>query len=280
MKEYSIAVFDNKIILGFYDMQVGYYPNEDGWAIYNMDTETWSGKPSGLPEEFSGSPSNFQIIDNELYVVLIELMYDLYPTIYKSADGINWTKASLIAADEDVSSWAIDEINEALALRLIPSPLQSSYHSTITREEFADLIVNYIDEQNWQGLDVFLENRGVEISEDPFTDTNKESVRIAYSLGIINGKGDHIFDPNGSITREEAAVMLYRVIQLFEDEQTVEPLTFADEDSFASWSGDSVKMISALGIMNGTGDNQFSPSGTYTREQAYMTIVRLFKYLY
>lgn len=39
-----------------------------------------------------------------------------------------------------------------------------------------------------------------------------EAVQILYSNGITNGVGDNNFDPNGSVTREQLAVFLYRAI--------------------------------------------------------------------
>lgn len=37
--------------------------------------------------------------------------------------------------------------------------------------------------------------------------------------------------------------------------------------------------VTTLKIMNGVGQDKFNPASTYTREQAYITIVRLFKSL-
>jgi len=39
-----------------------------------------------------------------------------------------------------------------------------------------------------------------------------------------------------------------------------------------------ILMIKAAGIMTGTGNNMFSPTGSYTREQSITTMVRLFDY--
>lgn len=52
---------------------------------------------------------------------------------------------------------------------------------------------------------------------------------------------------------------------------------FADASSIAAWAKPSVSFVSSAGVMNGTGNNSFSPLGTYSRQQAFMTIVRLFE---
>ena len=60
-------------------------------------------------------------------------------------------------------------------------------------------------------------------------------------------------------------------------------LDFADEGQFADWASDSIVYISGLSdptnsnrVMAGTGNGNFSPSGTYSRQQAILTVVRIF----
>lgn len=56
---------------------------------------------------------------------------------------------------------------------------------------------------------------------------------------------------------------------------TGEP-TFADSGAVAGWARPFVGQMQQSGIMGGTGNNQFSPRLTYTREQSVVTIVRMF----
>lgn len=48
--------------------------------------------------------------------------------------------------------------------------------------------------------------------DSPFTDVtaNKGFITLAYDMGIMNGLGDGLFNPDGTATREMAAVMLVR----------------------------------------------------------------------
>ena len=50
----------------------------------------------------------------------------------------------------------------------------------------------------------------------PFTDVsaNKGFISIAYDMALVDGVGDGRFDPDGSATREQAAVLLVRVYDL------------------------------------------------------------------
>jgi hypothetical protein len=51
--------------------------------------------------------------------------------------------------------------------------------------------------------------------------------------------------------------------------------TFADNAQVSSWALSGVGQVQAAGIMNGTGDNKFSPKSNYTREQSIVTILLL-----
>ena len=54
---------------------------------------------------------------------------------------------------------------------------------------------------------------------------------------------------------------------------------FADADKVASWAQEAVRAVSAAGIMNGVGDNQFDPTGVYTCEQSALCLLRTYKLL-
>ena len=78
-------------------------------------------------------------------------------------------------------------------------------HSTMTRAEFATIMV--------KGLALPIKGN------DIFTDVTEKDwfynyVNTAYSYGIIKGVSDTEFKPNGTITREEAAVMVARAAKL------------------------------------------------------------------
>ena len=78
-------------------------------------------------------------------------------------------------------------------------------HSTMTRAELATIMV--------KGLGLPIKGN------DIFTDVTENDwfynyVNTAYSYGIIKGVSDTEFEPNGTITREESAVMVARAAKL------------------------------------------------------------------
>ncbi|MDQ8737617.1 S-layer homology domain-containing protein [Paenibacillus sp. LHD-38] len=179
------------------------------------------------------------------------------------------------ASGDQPDTWAKAEVDAAIAADLVPTELQGSYKQKITRADFAKIIIRLLEVKTGQTIDEILVGNEVSLSDNPFTDTNIKEVIAANLMGIVNGKGNGIFDPSGSITRQEAAVMLANTAEVLGYDVVADASAFTDNKTIASWAKPSVDFVFTYGVMNGTGNNTFSPKGTYTRQQAYMTIVRL-----
>lgn len=115
----------------------------------------------------------------------------------------------------------------------------------------------------------------------PFSDVNENKdlrfIERAYYLGIVNGIGETDFNPDGEITRQEAAAMLMRVYKNYaKTEQTAAGFKFADDSDIADWAKEDVYSINSLGIMQGVGENTFAPLDGYTVEQSVATFWRLY----
>ncbi|MCC8097480.1 MAG: S-layer homology domain-containing protein, partial [Eubacterium sp.] len=115
-------------------------------------------------------------------------------------------------------------------------------------------------------------------------------VEFCAKLGIVSGMGDGTFAPDSSITREQAARMLYNTLEVGTDIITEAeadnengingifiPHIFEDGKKIDSYARREIYTVYNLGIMTGDTQNNFAPLGTYTREQAYCTFLRLYK---
>lgn len=173
-------------------------------------------------------------------------------------------------ADPDhPSRWAIQDIHNGIGLEIVPEHLQGAYRQSTTRAEFCALAV------------ALYEGYIGEISERiGFTDTNDPNVEKMAALGVVNGVGGGLFSPDSPLTREQAATMLARLAKAAgKDIGEYEP-DFADRDSISSWALEAVGQMQGSGVMNGTGDNYFTPKGSYTREQSIATMVRLLFFIF
>ena len=167
---------------------------------------------------------------------------------------------------DSASSWARDEISQAVVYGLVPASLQSNYTAPATRAEFAALAVYLYEIVT-----------GAEIEgRVTFADTNNVNVEKAAYLGIVQGVGNNMFSPNNPITREQAAVLSSRVAAVLDLAPAEDSPTFADNNLIAPWALEGVGHMQALGIMGGVGNNNFSPQGSYTREQSIITMLRLY----
>lgn len=181
-------------------------------------------------------------------------------------------QVSFSAQPADIpSDWAQDSVWAAVCGKLVPNDLQGAYAANITREEFCRLMVILVEQKTGTALPA---------PAAPFTDTQSPAVAAAYAAGIVKGASETTFNPNGSITRQEAAVMLSRTAGVLGlSAGTGE--SFADNASIAPWANQGVAFTSGLTdstgakVMGGTGNGAFSPLASYTREQAILTALRL-----
>ena len=121
----------------------------------------------------------------------------------------------------------------------------------------------------------------------PFTDISSmnhyylvRAVNSMYVNGVINGKSATTFDPQGQITRQEAATILYRLCNALGYKLPKGNAdNFADSTKIAPWAKDAVAAVSAAGIMNGVGNNNFAPTAVYSCEQSALTLLRTYNLL-
>jgi len=179
------------------------------------------------------------------------------------------------------SEWAASEIDYAIRRGIIPENLLYDFQDEITRAEFAETAVRAILVLSGALTDTdedeFAEYVTMLMDEyDPFDDTDNVFVIIAHYLHIVNGVGERTFAPDNLITRQEAAAMLTRIAAAFDYmEMGGNRMNFVDSRLFAPWATDAIEFVSTNGIMGGIGNNEFSPLGLYTREQTFVTMIRL-----
>lgn len=98
-------------------------------------------------------------------------------------------------------------------------------------------------------------------------------IQAATELGLSEGKGAGVFAPAQPVTRQEAAVMIVRILNEPESASTRSG-RYADETSIAAWARPSVNAISELGLMEGS-DGRFNPVQPLTRQEIATILDRL-----
>lgn len=172
---------------------------------------------------------------------------------------------SITVQASNPSSWAKEEIENAINLGFVPEELQGNYQTPITRAEFCSLAVRFYE--------TFLNK---EITEERhFVDTNDINVIKSGGIRIIAGVSQDRFNPDGLLNREQAAVILSMLSSRMGVELTNRSHIFSDGYQVSSWALESVQRVKGSNIMDGMGKNNFVPKGNYTIEESIITIMRL-----
>ena len=98
-----------------------------------------------------------------------------------------------------------------------------------------------------------------------------EGTDFAIANGLMNGVGDRIFDPNGTLNRAMLVTILYR----WEGSPSVRGLTNPFKDVPAGqWYTDAVIWAADNGIVKGMSPTSFAPTAAITREQIAAILYR------
>nr|WP_106783679.1 S-layer homology domain-containing protein [Lysinibacillus timonensis] len=124
----------------------------------------------------------------------------------------------------------------------------------LTRAHAAILLSNVLD------LDTS------KVTNPDFTDVPKDhpyykQIAAIENAGVMNGKGDGNFDPNGQLTRAQMAVILVNAFKYTGTPET----TFTDV-SADYWAGNAIYALAANGITSGYPDQTFKPSDSVSRK--------------
>lgn len=117
----------------------------------------------------------------------------------------------------------------------------------------------------------------------PFDDVAADSkyagdIALAKELGIITGKSEQLFDPNGTITRQDMAVILAKVMKLIDrtaDGDAALLESFRDQASISSYAKASVALLVKEQILQGVSETKFDPQAKVTKAQAVVAVMRL-----
>ncbi|SFG56905.1 Cadherin-like beta sandwich domain-containing protein [Desulfotomaculum arcticum] len=173
-------------------------------------------------------------------------------------------------------AWAQEAI-ETLAGKGIISGKENGIFdpgANVTRAEFASLITRMLNQKAPQNTAL------------PFKDVAQDSwyhdaVAAAYAGGLVGGVSRDRFNPGNSISREEMAVIIARVLeQKGHAGGRAEDLAgFKDRDRIASWAQDAAALAVREGIITGMGDGRVAPVDNANRAQTAVMLYRLYEIL-
>ena len=115
----------------------------------------------------------------------------------------------------------------------------------------------------------------------PYGDVDADSwygdgVYWARLHGVVTGITSEIFNPNGDITREQMAAMLYRYAQYkgYDVTGSADLSGYADADSVSGWAEYAMQWAVDAGLISGVGNNTLNPQGSATRAEIATILMR------
>ena len=147
----------------------------------------------------------------------------------------------------------------------------------MTREEFANYVYNMINSVKELPM--------AKLMEAPFTDTdtadieNVPKINALSFVQIIEGKGNKTFAPHDKLTKEEAAVILYRCAKYAGAELPMPKvdITYSDNSEISDWAVSQVYGLKLAGIFED--GEAFKPNSNLTSEQGLNAIVNMYEFL-
>lgn len=189
-------------------------------------------------------------------------------TVSPGYDGENNKKSDVEFTDIDKSHWSFVAVSELCSEGIIKGYEDGTFRpsNNITRAEFTKLVLFFAS--------------SVESKENvTFNDVNENdwyysAVTMAASKGIVSGTGEG-FSPNAFIKREDAALIVYRILNLTGN-KLYGYRPFADREEVSEYARDAVFTLAGSYILNGTDDNKFMPKNNITRAEAAKLIYGAF----
>lgn len=256
--ELGISIFDERFVkngktvldslLTFYDNENGFKHTRNG-NTNQMATEQCFYALVAFGRTISNKPSLYDMSD----VIQLNNATHTVGLIGKNADV---KKTNIINPNKtfaDLKGHKDKTAIEALAARgIINGKTENSFepNNTMTRAEFATIIA--------RGLGLPQKNDSA-FKDVTTNDWFYDYVNSAYAYGIIKGVSANSFNPSGTITREEAAVMVSRAAKLCGMDTGMDTLEvrdvlaqFLDYTNAASWSQSSLAFCYNEGILEDT----------------------------
>lgn len=229
--------------------------------IKNVVTPSRGGSGGGGKKTGYSGPS-VVIVDNSNNVITEEI-----PSVNVNKDTAH--KISEIFSDLDLCQWAHEAINELYKIGAVNGNNGVFLPSNnIKREEFAKIVAKAFD----------INDNTEETSK--FSDVNENdwfssSVGSLVSKNIVNGISENEFGVGKPITRQDAATILFRILNATSD--TAEQEKFADDEDIAEYAKESIYTLKNSKMISGYSDGTFRPNSHITRAEAVQMIYNILK---
>lgn len=185
------------------------------------------------------------------------LLNSLYEGLYGSF---------VLAANDYKGHWAQDLIQKWLDLEYTKGYPDGTFRPEefITRAEFVKMVNNLFE---------FKETTQITFDDVEEDDWYYKEIQKAYKTGYIIGVTETEFAPNDYITREQAATIISRLLNIKINETGAD--IFVDSNHISSWAKGYVGAAAEQKLIKGYEDNSFRPLNSIKRAEAVALLDRI-----
>ncbi|WP_261301758.1 S-layer homology domain-containing protein [Paenibacillus andongensis] len=204
-----------------------------------------------------------------LLLIVFLMLQSIIPTW---AAGAQYAANNQLSKRETLPDWAEHEINTLRSENIIQGYEDGKFYPDrlISRAEFIAILNRSFGTLS---ADETKEN------SDAFSDLDGEwsadEVKKAALKGWAQGFPDGTFRPNQSVNRQDAAVMLNRIIKL----SPVKEPSFKDRGTIPTWAASDIAAISEAAILEGYPDSTFRGEKFLTRAEVAVVLFRALEYM-
>lgn len=167
-------------------------------------------------------------------------------------------------ADVPNGHWASDYIDFVYDNRIMSGDGNKLFRpdDNISREEWVKTILS--------AFAIETESVQSTFADVPNTRWSYPYISKAFELTIVNGVNSNSFEPAASISRQDAVVMLFRLVNMVHEDFDYGKVAieFTDEDDISDYASDAVDKMTSIDVIKGYQDGTFQPQKTLSRAEA------------
>jgi len=231
-----------------------------------LEARNTVGDPLALPSAGGELPP----VETVLYYVTLHYLSPVDQVEYTMGYYLQTFDTVLMPSDVPLNAWYAENVEYALREGLVSGtgPDTFSPQGMVTRAQLAQILWRLGGSKLCPAADSF--------SDVATTDWYYDAVNWCSQEGLMSGTGSG-FQPNGTLTREQLALVLMKYAQ-WEDRNTnrrKELDHFADSYEVSTWAVDGLEWATACGLLSGYTDGTLRPNSGSSRAEL-VTVLRSF----
>ncbi|MBP1990152.1 DUF4838 domain-containing protein [Paenibacillus eucommiae] len=208
-----------------------------------------------------------------LIICLLGLSFNSFvsPVSTASAANVDADSSTVSSASKSVSDikghWAEASIQKWLDSGWVSGYANGKFepNRNVTRGEMLALINRSFG---------FEEKAEVHFEDLSIKDWEHDDVAKAIQAGYVEGYENNTIRSKSIVNREEAAVMIARVLHIGDQTAEVNASAFTDESKLSVWSKASIHALVSQSVINGYPDGSFRPAAALTRAETVAMLER------